>query len=176
MKPEILITTKLSNAVKVKRWGISATLTFGFAPLKFLIDDLYYGTIAPPHQEVSSSYEIDLYHRVESEGLIYIEHLNPPLILVKKTKDPEEILKLSQQLVRIADQHRLEDLVLDHYRDLGFSKRVNPTLALPLLRGIQTTPTVSLERVHIISDKGFPHEEEKNHTSDWHELLRQSRY
>ena len=93
-------------------------------------------------------------------------------MLVKKTNRPEEITKLARQLVRIADQNRLEDLVLDHYRMLNFSKYVNPALALPMLEGIRTTPTVSLQRVNIFADPDT--DQGKNHAWDWRDLLRKS--
>jgi hypothetical protein len=139
MRPEILIIQKVPDAVRTRKWGVSATMSLGFSPLSFLIDDLYAGPLYSPDHEIG-----DLYSKVRSEGVVYLNHLNPPLMLVKKTGNPDEITQLTRQLVRIADQNRLEDLVLDHYRMLNFSKYVNPALALPMLQGIQTTPTVSL--------------------------------
>ena len=142
-------------------------MSHGFSPLSFLIGDLYGSSISSPDQGVD-----DLCSRVSSEGVIFLRHLNPPLMLVKKTNRPEEITKLARQLVRIADQNRLEDLVLDHYRMLNFSKYVNPALALPMLEGIRTTPTVSLQRVNIFADPDT--DQGKNHAWDWRDLLRKS--
>ena len=169
MRPEICIIQKVPDAVRTRKWGVSATMSLGFSPLSFLIGDLYGGSISSPDQGVD-----DLYPRVSSEGVILLSHLNPSLILVRKTNSPEEITKLARQLVRIADQNRLEDLVLDHYRMLNFSKYVNPALALPMLHGIQTTPTVSLKRIYIFADQGGPHDR-KNHAKNWQSLLEASK-
>jgi hypothetical protein len=142
-------------------------MSLGFSPLSFLIGDLYRGSIGSPDQGVD-----DLYPRVSSEGVIFLSHLNPPLMLVKKTNSPGEITQFARQLVRIADQNGIEDLVLDHYRMLNFSKYVNPALALPMLQGIRTTPTVSLQRVHVFADQDTYGG--KNHVHDWRDLLRRS--
>ena len=171
MRPEILIIQKLPDAVKAGRWGVSATMSLGFTPLHFLIGDLYRRYDQSPDQEVGDLRE--LYDKTAAEGVVYLDYLAPPLILVKQTKNPDEITKLARQLVRVADENRLEDLVLDHYRMLGFSRFVNPALALPMLRGIKTTPTVSLQRIHIFADQSWPHEG-KNHAWDWRDLLQRS--
>ncbi len=167
MRPEIRIIQKVPDDVRTRKWGVSATMSLGFSPLSFLIGDLYGGSISSPDQWVD-----DLYPRVSSEGVIFLSQLNPPLMLVRKTNSPEEITKLARQLVRIADQNRLEDLVLDHYRMLNFSKYVSPALALPMLNGIRTTPTVSLKRVYIFADQDTYGG--KNHVHDWRKILHAS--
>ena len=167
MRPEIQIITRLPDAVRARKWGVSATLAFGFCPLNFLIDDLYGGSLNLGGQK----YE-DLVQEVNSEGLASLDHKDPPLFLVKKTKDASEITQLARKLVRFADQCLLEDLVLDHYRMLGFSKSVNPELTLPLLQGLRTTPTVTLKRVHIFADQDTYGG--KNHTRDWTKILDKS--
>jgi hypothetical protein len=167
MYPEIFVVRTVSDAIRRRRWAVSATMSVGFSPLKFLIDDLYGGSICSTNQQIG-----DLLSMVCSEGVVYLNHLKPPLILVKKTGEPVEITQLARQLVRIVDQNGIEDLVLDHYRMLNFSKYVNPALALPMLQGIKTTPTVSLKRVHIFADPDTYHG--KNHAWDWRNLLRRS--
>ena len=167
MRPEIRIIQKVPDAVRTRKWGVSATMSLGFSPLNFLIDDLYGGSLCSPDQQIG-----DLFSMVRSEGVVYLNHLKPPLILVKKTGEPGEITQLARQLVRMADQNGIEDLVLDHYRMLNFSKYVNPALALPMLQGIRTTPTASLQRVHVFADQDTYGG--KNHVHDWRKILHAS--
>ncbi len=167
MYPEIFVVRTVSDAIRKRRWAVSATMSVGFSPLNFLIDDLYGGSLCSPDQQIG-----DLFSMVRSEGVVYLNHLKPPLILVKKTGEPGEITQLARQLVRMADQNGIEDLVLDHYRMLNFSKYVNPALALPMLQGIRTTPTASLQRVHVFADQDTYGG--KNHVHDWRDLLRRS--
>ncbi len=166
MRPEIHVIQRLPDAIRGRKWGVSATMSHGFSPLHFLVGDLYGGSMNLSYDEY------ELHKTVCADGLAYLGHLNPPLILVKKTNEAQEITKLARQLVRVADQNQLEDLVLDHYRMLGFSKYVNPALALPMLQGAETTPTVSLQRIYIFADPNTYGG--KNHLRDWQRILQDS--
>ena len=76
-----------------RKWGVSATMSLGFSPLSFLIGDLYGGSISSPEPKGLMIYT----QRVSSEGVILLSHLNPSLMLVRKTNSPEEITKLARQ-------------------------------------------------------------------------------
>lgn len=138
---------------------MSATYSFGFTPLWALCLNLY-GSFET-YEQLQSIREL-----VAEEGLYAVHSLNPPLYLVKKTRDECETRELAQKLLETADDAGTAVLVMDHYR-LVWSRHLNSALVLPMLEGLLLVTTTHLQRVHIVA--------EPEHVRPFRTLIEQAR-